>query len=61
MREITKGAKAGQELADALINWAHLFYQKDTAQRVLRAMISHLQKRLKEFERSKNGQIRERH
>ena len=36
-------------MADAVIEWAHLMYQKDTAKRVLNALIERLSERIREF------------
>lgn len=47
----SRGACAGREMADALINWIHLMYQKDTALRVLDFLIARLKERRGEFVR----------
>lgn len=47
----TRGEKAGKEMADALLEWLHLMYQKDTQIRVLQAMIDRLEERKSEMQR----------
>ena len=47
----SRSRKAGLEMADALIEWVHLMYQKDTAKRILTALIKRLSERVEEFER----------
>jgi hypothetical protein len=49
MKNATRGSKAGREMVDALIGWVHLFYQKQTARRVLVAFIKRLKERCREF------------
>lgn len=51
-KKITKGARTGRDMADALIGFIHLMYQKDTACRVIDALIARIKKRRKEFERN---------
>ena len=51
MKENSRSSKAGLAMADALIEWIHLMYQKDTARRILTALIKRLSVRIKEFER----------
>ena len=46
---------AGVKMADAIIEFVHLMYQKETAKRVLSALISRLQNRLCEFDIIKAG------
>ena len=45
-----KAKSAATDMADALISFIHLFYQKSTAKRVLTALINQLEKRKGEFE-----------
>ncbi len=47
---MTRGSKAGQKMADALIEFLHLMYQKQTAKRVLFMLIDRLKERKGEFE-----------
>jgi len=47
---MTRGFKAGQKMADALIEFLHLMYQKQTAQRILSALINRLKDKKEEFE-----------
>ena len=44
-----RGNSAGKGMADSLLEFIHLMYQKATARRVLRALIDRLNERLKEF------------
>ena len=48
--KMTRGSKAGQKMADALIEFIHLMYQKQTAKRVLSVLIDRLKDRKGEFE-----------
>lgn len=48
--QATRREKAGKQMADALIEWTHMMYQKSTARGVLQALVEHLQVRRKEFE-----------
>ncbi len=43
----TRGEKAGEGMADTIIEWLHLMYQYDTQIRVLTALLDKLQKHLK--------------
>lgn len=52
---MNKGEKAGHDLADAIIQFVHLFYQKDTATRVLKALVDRLTERKTEFSREEKG------
>lgn len=45
------GVKVGIQMANAIIDFCHLMYQKDTAKRVLEALIKRLKSRIGEFER----------
>jgi len=51
----SKGKEAGRQMADSLINWAHLFYNAHTAKRVIKAAIERLQERIEEFKPVKKG------
>jgi len=44
------GKKRGVKMADALIEWLHMMYNKATALRVLNALIGRLNDRKKDFE-----------
>lgn len=46
-----KGKDAGEKMADSIIAFCHLMYQKDTATRVLQALIDRLNNRKQEFKR----------
>ena len=46
---MTRGSKAGQKMADALIEFIHLMYQKQTAERVLSTLINRLKDKKGEF------------
>jgi hypothetical protein len=48
---MTRKEAAGIQMADALIEFIHMMYQKNTAQGVLSALIKRLKERQKEFER----------
>jgi len=48
--KMTRGELAGREMADALVEFIHLMYQKQTAHRVMAGLIDRLSCRLKEFE-----------
>ena len=48
---MTKGGEAGIGIAEGIIKMIHLMYQKDTATRVLKAMIKRLTEGLEEFKR----------
>ncbi len=48
---MTRGERVGQTMAKAIIEFLHLMYQKDTATRVLCALIKELENHKKEFER----------
>ncbi len=52
---MTRGSKVGQKMADALIEFLHLMYQKQTAKRVLSALIDRLKNKKREFEKEKKG------
>ncbi len=45
----TRRQKAGIQMADALIEFIHMMYQKGTANGVLTSLIERLQERKKEF------------
>uniref|UniRef100_A0A6M3IUP0 Uncharacterized protein n=1 Tax=viral metagenome TaxID=1070528 RepID=A0A6M3IUP0_9ZZZZ len=45
----TRRDKAGRQMADALIEFIHMMYQKDTAKGVLLALINRLCSRSSEF------------
>ena len=47
---MTRGEKAGVKMADALVEWVHMMYQKATARRVLCALIERLSRRMGEFD-----------
>ena len=49
--EMTKREKVGIGMADSLMSWLHMMYQKDTARGVLLALIKRLQERVPEFDR----------
>lgn len=49
LKVMTKGYKAGRDMADAIISFIHLMYQKQTANRVLFSLTSRLKDREKEF------------
>ncbi len=49
--KLSRGQSAGRAMADALVEFIHLMYQKKTAKRVLTHMIAWLQFRAKEFDR----------
>jgi len=44
-----KAKNAGVKMADAIISFVHLMYQKETARRVLSSLIAELEKRRCEF------------
>ena len=44
-----RAKEAGYKMADALVEWVHLMYQRDTAKRVLNALIERLSERIEEF------------
>lgn len=46
---MTRREKAGRQMADALIEWIHMMYQKETARGVLTALIKRLEERRGEF------------
>jgi len=46
---MTRRQKAGERMADALIEFIHMMYQKQTARGVLAALIKRLQERVSEF------------
>ena len=48
---MTRREKVGRAMADALIDWLHMMYQKQTATAILRHLITRLTERRKEFER----------
>lgn len=43
---MTRGVAAGIKLADALLEWLELMYNRETYQRVLIALIKRLQEKL---------------
>ncbi len=49
MSRLTRGVKAGIQMADSLVEWIHMMYNKDTAVRVLDAMIKRLEEKRDEF------------
>ena len=48
---MTRGRKAGEKMASALIEFLHLMYNEETSARVLRGLIDRLQKRLNALEK----------
>ncbi len=46
---VVRGNAAGIRMADALVEFVHLMYNKETAKRVLNAMIETLQENIKQF------------
>lgn len=46
---MTRREKAGCQMADALIEWIHMMYNRPTARGVLKALINRLEKRKDEF------------
>ena len=46
---MNKSEKAGYDMANAIVQFIHLMYQKKTATRVIEAVIVQLQKRKSEF------------
>jgi len=46
---VGRAENAGKAMADSLIEFVHLMYQKATANRVLLSLIVRLQDRIKEF------------
>jgi len=50
---MTRAAKTGIAMADAIIDFVHLMYQRNTARNLLDSLICHLQKRAMEFEYKK--------
>ena len=44
-----RGEKAGIAMAEALLEFCHMMYNVNTSKRVIKAMINHLNKNLKEF------------
>ena len=48
---MNKGEQAGHSMAKSIVRFLHLMYQKDTALRVLRALIKELEKQKKSFTR----------
>ena len=46
---MTRGETAGIQMANSLIEFIHMMYQKNTAKRVLLAMIKQLEVRKYEF------------
>ncbi len=50
MSHLTRREKAGKMMADALLEFLHMMYNKQTAKAVLQSIITHLQKQLAEFE-----------
>ncbi len=49
-----RGSAAGVRMADALIEWLHMMYNKKTALRILNTFISTLTKRENEFKLDKD-------
>jgi len=49
-KDTMRARTAGTGMADAIIEFVHLMYQKGTANRVLSALIAQLEKRKEEFE-----------
>lgn len=47
---MTRGSKAGVNMAKAIIEFIHLMYQRKTAKRVLNSLIRELNKHKKDFE-----------
>jgi len=47
---MNRGKKTGIMMADALIEWLHIMYNKVTAYRILNALIERLNDRKKDFE-----------
>ena len=56
MSEASRGVKAGERMADALLEWAHMMYNQATARRVLTALISRLRKTMDVFE-DEDGEV----
>lgn len=46
----TRGARAGTAMGRVLVEWLNLMYNKNTALRVLRALINELSRGCKRFE-----------
>jgi len=44
-----RAEEAGTRMADAIVEFIHLMYQKSTATRVILSLIGRLQERTKEF------------
>ena len=49
-RRLSRRTAAGEAMADSLIEWIHMMYQKQTARGVLKALIERLRERQGEFE-----------
>ena len=49
VKKETRRVLAGKRMADALIEWIHMMYQKQTACGVLKALIERLRERQGEF------------
>lgn len=49
--KVSRSRKAGMDMADVLIEWIHLMYQKDTAKRLLSGLIARLIVKKGEFDR----------
>ena len=45
-----RGEEAGKQMADSLIEFHHLFYNKPTARRVLFSLLERLKQRYREFD-----------
>lgn len=45
-----RGKEAGIKMADALVEFIHMMYNKNTSLRVLRALINRLEERVVEFQ-----------
>ena len=45
----SRGVKAGRAMADTLIEFIHMMYNKSTSIRVLGALIDRLEERVEEF------------
>lgn len=55
---MARGEKAGKQMAEILIEWLHLMYQRDTQIRVLEALIKKLTDQLQTWKTLRDKGIR---
>lgn len=55
---MTRRQQAGNQMADALIEWCHMMYNHQTAKGVINSVIQRLEKRVNEYVPVKQERVR---